>query len=348
MKNLRHPFFSLSLLALFLGLGLAPNAATAASGRPVTVRLGTVALRDTDPYNILQEMGQKWREATDGRVRLTIFPATLGGESNMISLMRQGQLQAGLFTVTGLVDIDESVSGLQNIPMAYRTLDEAAFVRSKLAPRYEEKMAAQGFVMLGWCDYGWWQIFSRDPIKAPGDLAGQKMVVASAGSPLAKIANSINVQPVELEPSDFLVSLQTGLVTMVPVPPFFALAGQLYQPAKYMLEIDWAPVAGGIVLTKRTWDQLTPEQQTAVRAAATEACEKITSQGRATMEQSIATMKKNGLVVQTLEGPREQQWRDYFEAIYPEIRGSLVPAGEYDDIMSLLRDYRAQHSAGTP
>jgi TRAP-type C4-dicarboxylate transport system substrate-binding protein len=228
--------------------------------------------------------------------------------------------------------------------MAYRSLDEAAFVRSKLAARYEERMAARGFIVLGWCDYGWWQIFSRERIRVPADLRGQKMVVAAAGSPLAEIANSIRVQPVELEPSDFLVSLQTGLVTMVPAPPFFALAGQLYQPAKYMLEIDWAPVAGGIVLTRRTWDQLTPEQQTAVRGAAEEACEKITAQGRATMGQSIETMKNNGLIVQTLDGGLEKQWRDYFEAIYPEIRGNLVPAAEYDDIMSLLREYRAQQS----
>jgi len=343
MKTQLHTLFRPTLLALSIVLAFGALDVTAAT-RPVTVRLGTVALRDTDPYNLLQEMGQKWREATNGRVRLNVFAATLGGESNMISLMRQGQLQAGLFTVTGLVDIDESVSGLQNIPMAYRSLDEAAFIREQLAARYEQQMEAKGFIVLGWCDYGWWQIFSREPMRVPADLNGQKMVVAAAGSPLAKIANSIRVQPVELEPSDFLVSLQTGLVTMVPVPPFFALAGQLYQPAKYMLEIDWAPVAGGIVLTKRTWEQLTPEQQTAVRTAAEEACEKITAQGRATMNQSIETMKRNGLVVQTLEGDLEKQWRDYFEAIYPEIRGNLVPEQEYDDIMSLLDEYRAQHS----
>ena len=31
------------------------------------------------------------------------------------------------------------------------------------------------------------------------------------------------------------------------VPPFWALAGQMYKPAPYMLEVIWAPLVGATV-----------------------------------------------------------------------------------------------------
>ena len=45
-----------------------------------------------------------------------------------------------------------------------------------------------------------------------------------------------------LEYTDTLTGLQTGLIEAVPTTPFYALAGQFYLPASYMLELNYAPL----------------------------------------------------------------------------------------------------------
>lgn len=319
-----------------------------AIARPVRVKLATLAPKGTSFHIILQEMGQEWKSAPDGGVQLTIFTdGTMGGEADMVRRIGLGQLQAGLFTAAGLTEIELDIGGLQNIPMAYRSLDEVEYIRDKLGPELEEKVKAKGFIILGWFDTGWVHIFSKKPLVHPADLEGEKVFIVPGSPGTAAIARSLKTQPVELDPPDVLVSLQTGLVTIAPAPPIYALAAQFYQPAPYMLELNWAPLSGGLVMSKKTWDRLTPPQQEVVKSSAEEACADLTKRARIEMTESVLAMEKRGLKVQRLEGALLDEWTKYFEAVHPQVRGGIVPEKTYDEIMRLLKEHRAQKGSGT-
>jgi TRAP-type C4-dicarboxylate transport system substrate-binding protein len=326
-------------LAVFLLVIVSPVAA-----KPVRVNLATLAPTGTSFHIALQEMGQEWKKAPDGGVNLVIFPdGRMGDESDMVRKMRpaNGQIQAGLLTIAGLSDIDFDVAGLQNIPMAYRSLEEAAFVRGKLAPRLEAAIAEKGFVVLGWCDSGWWRLFAKTPLLSPADLPSEKMMITKNSPGLAKLVSSLGMQPVELNPTDILVSLQTGLITVAASPPIYALQGQFFQPAPHMLELSWLPLVGGLVLKRTTWEQLSPAQQEVVRASAQGAMKKITEAGRREMVESIAAMEKRGLKVHRFTGAAEAAWLEFFAGVQRDARGTLVPEATYDEVMKLLGEYRA-------
>jgi TRAP-type C4-dicarboxylate transport system substrate-binding protein len=315
-----------------------------AAAKPVRVNLATLAPTGTSFHIALQEMGQEWKKAPDGGVNLVIFPdGRMGDEGDMVRKMRpaNGQIQAGLLTIAGLSDIDFDVAGLQNIPMAYRSLEEAAYVRGRLAPRLEAAIAEKGFIVLGWCDSGWWRLFTKKPMASPADIPKEKMMITKNSPGLAKLVGSLGMQPVELNPTDILVSLQTGLITVAASPPIYALQGQFFQPAPHMLELNWLPLVGGIVLKRTTWEQLTPGQQEVVRGSAQRAMEKITGAGRSEMVESITAMEKRGLKVQRFSGAAEQAWLDFFSGVQRDARGTLVPEATYDEIMKLLEEYRA-------
>jgi TRAP-type C4-dicarboxylate transport system substrate-binding protein len=321
-------------------------AAVAAEAKPARIKLATLAPKGTSFDLILREMADSWKNAPDGPVHLALYTdGSLGGEGDMVRRMRLGQLHAGLLTASGIIEINPSVAGLQNIPMAFRSLDEAAYVRNRLAPAFEAEILEKGFVVLGWCDTGWWRIFSRKPLREPDDLAGEKLLVGVGSSEMAKIVRALRMQPVELNPTDILVSLQTGLVTVVPSPPIYALNGQFFQPAPHMLELNWAPLVGGLVMSRKAWEDLSPGQQELVRTTAAGACAKITTTARREMTESIAAMQKRGLAVQALQGDLEQRWIAFFEEIQRQARGTMVPEPVYDEIMNLLRDYRASNTA---
>jgi TRAP-type C4-dicarboxylate transport system substrate-binding protein len=222
-----------------------------------------------------------------------------------------------------------------------------AYVRDKIGPQLEKQISDKGFIILGWFDTGWVHIFSKKPLVHPADLKGEKVFIVPGSPGTMEIARSIGTQPVELEPTDVLVSLQTGLVTIAPAPPIYALAAQFFQPAPNMLDLNWAPLSGGIVMSKATWDQLTPAQRDVVQSSARKACASLTERARTEMRESVGAMEKRGLKVQRLKGPLLDEWTKYFEDLHPQIRGKVVPAATFDEIMRLLEEYRAQKGSGT-
>ena len=168
-------------------------------------------------------------------------------------------------------------------------------------------------------------------------------VFAWAGdNPQADIMKTLGYQPVSLEISDILPGLQTGMISMVPSTPFWALTLQFYGHAPYMLEMDWAPIVGAVVVTRKAWDAMTPAGRDALRRAGEDAGVKLRAVSRREHEESVAAMQRRGLRVQSVSPEVEAEWRRAAEQMYPMIRGRVVPAEAFDEVQLLIGEYRAQ------
>jgi len=331
MKNLNS---GLLLLALMASTVLAD---------PVKIKLGTLAPKDSSPHNSLKAMAESWRQLPGGGAQLIMFTdGTQGGEADMVRRMRIGQLQAAMLTTGGLADIDDSVSCLQMMPYVFRSLDELDYVSDKMRARLEKRLADKGFIVLFWADAGWVRFFSRHPVLFPDDLRSQKLFVGAADSKALDIMKAAGYQPIPLEAADILPGLKTGLIDAVPAPPFFALAGQFYSPAPHMLNINWVPLVGACVVTKKTWDKFPLEVQQAMLVTAEKAGKEIRMQARKEMVESINAMKKRGLEVHELTPAAAEAWHKLAESAYPKIRGAIVPAELFDEVMKSLSEYRAK------
>src|SRR5439155_25943741 len=145
------PFsFRLAASALIVALAIvvAPRTPSAAPAT-ITIRLATVAPKDTSYHRILLEMGEQWKKTTDQRVSLTVFPGgNQGSEADTVRRMRINQLQAGMLSAGGLTEIDPAVAALQEIPMLFHSLAEEEYVRERLRPDLEKRLLAKGFVAL--------------------------------------------------------------------------------------------------------------------------------------------------------------------------------------------------------
>ena len=333
-----------------LGLAAGLWACQSRAAQPANrVKLATLAPKGSSFHHTLQQMGEKWREAPDGGVALTLFTdGSMGGEADMVRKMRIGQIQAAALTAVGLAEINNDVSALQLMPMMFRSWDEVEHALEKLRPRLERNFAEKGFVVLFWTDAGWVRFFSKAPLAYPDDLKRMKLF-AWAGSPdWLDVMKDLGYKPVSLETAEILPGLQTGLIDAVPTIPVFANAGQFYNQAPHMLEMDWAPIVGGGVITKKAWDKISPAAQQALRKAAQEAGQKIRVRSRKENEEAVEAMKKRGLKVQPLTPEIEAAWRKGVGDLYPKIRGKLVPAEMFDEVQKLLREYRASGAKASP
>lgn len=306
------------------------------------IRLGTLVPSGSSYYHSLESMGAKWKQASNGAISVTIYGGgTMGSEDEIVRRMRIGQLQAAVLTAAGLSDIDPSVAALQKMPLMYRSLDEAAYVREKLAPDIERRLADKGFVVLFWGDGGWVRLFSKSPAFLPQDFKTMKIFVTANDVALSELYKSAGFHPVLLEWSDVLTSLQTGMVDAVPTIPFHALTNQFYLSTHNMLALDWLPLVGAFVMTKKSWDALPAAQRDTMLQSAAECGREIQMHGRLESQESVEAMQKRGLQVHPVGKDAETEWRRFSESLYPNIRGNIVPADMFDRVVQILHDYRS-------
>lgn len=338
---------SMGLLTALAGLSLFAGTAARAAQQQTTIRLATLAPRGTSYVESLTAMGEKWRQAPGGGAKLIIYPdGTMGTEADMVRRMRVGQIQAALLTADGLSEIDPSVSVLQKMPMVYRSLDEAEYIRVQMQSKIEKRLADKGFIALYWGDAGWVRFFSTVPASTPDEFKKLKIFATADDNDQVEIMKAAGYKPVALEWSDALVSLQTGMINVVPVAPFLALAGQYNTVTHHMLEINWAPLVGGMVITKQGWESLPAQTRNAMRDAAAEAGKQIQARSRRESDEAVTAMQKRGLQVHTLTPEVEVEWRKLAETVYPRIRGKMVPEDIFDEVQRLLAQYRAKRDKG--
>jgi TRAP-type C4-dicarboxylate transport system substrate-binding protein len=180
----------------------------------------------------------------------------------------------------------------------------------------------KGYVVLAWGDAGWVRFFSKQAAFSPDDYKKMKFFAWGAEAEQQEIMKSLGYTPVPLEPTDILPSIQTGMINVVPSTPYFALASQIFNSAQHMLEINWAPIVGAFVITKKSWDDMTPEMQRALKSSS----------------------DKAGVVIrmQAPNAAQMKEWQNLSESLYPRIRGKMVPADTFDEVFMHLKTFRSQ------
>lgn len=322
-----------------LGLGAAHHTAFAADSR---LRIGTLAPKNSLYHQQLMAFGEAWRTAQGEGAKYTVFPdGSQGGEAEMARRMRIGQLQGALLSVVGLREIEPSIAALQSLPLLFKSWDEVDYVRDKLRPGMEAKFLDKGFVVLAWGDAGWVRFFSKTAAVRPDDYKPMKFFTWGGELEQQELMKRLGYTPVPLETSDILPAIQTGMINVVPSTPYFALASQVYSSAQHMLEVNWAPVVGALVVTRKAWNEMSPATQAAVRAAGEQAGAQIRTKARQEVEDAVAAMQKRGLVVHRPDAKQMQEWQALAEQLYPRIRGTMVPAETFDEVFAHLKAYRS-------
>lgn len=308
------------------------------------LRIGTVVPKNSTHHQLLLELGESWKAAQGSGSKVVIFTdGSQGGEAELVRRMRIGQLQGAMMSAVGLREIDPGIAALQTMPMLFRSWEELDYVRDKMRAGLEKRLLDKGFVVLSWGDAGWVRFFSKDAAVRPDDFKKMKFFSWGAEAEQQAIMKSLGYTPVPLEIGDVLPAIQTGMVQVVPTTPYFALASQIFASAPNMLELNWAPIIGALVVTTKAWEGMAPTAQAALRTGGDKVGLQVRTLARKEVDDSVEAMKKRGLKVHKPSAEQMKEWSELAERLYPRIRGHMVPAETFDEVFAHLKAYRASH-----
>ena len=222
----------------------------------------------------VENLGKKLEAATGGRYKLQMFPGSvLGGEKEMVEQTQVGAIQIARISLGVLGPVVPDVN-VFNMPFVFR--NEAHMRQVIDGPIGDELLkkitdSPAKLVALGWMDSGSRSLYTKKPVRKIEDLKGQKIRVM--GNPLFRdMMNAMGGNAVSMGHPEVFGALQTGVVDGAENnPPTLFTSNQYTAGIKYYTQTQHLIIPEIFVMSKVTWDKMTPADQALVKKFAREA-----------------------------------------------------------------------------
>ena len=263
-------FVSTSLIAgvLVLGLGVAE------AQQKIVLKASDVHPAGYPTVAAVESMGKKLEQASNGRLSIAMYPSMqLGGEKEAIEQAQVGAIAFARVSVGALGPVVDDLN-VFNLPYVFRnTAHMQQVIDGPIGQELLDKVTSsgKGLVGLAWMDAGARNFYdTKKPIRNIADLKGQKIRVM--GNPMfVEMANAMGANGVPMGYDQVFTSLQTGVIDGAENnPPSFVFDNH-YQVAKYYTVDEHLIVPEMLIISKKTFDQLTPDEQASIKKFARDA-----------------------------------------------------------------------------
>src|SRR3989344_9137442 len=220
-----------------------------------------------------EQLGKTLVADSDGKLTFKMFAGgVLGSEKEVVEQAQVGAIQMTRVSlgIVGPVVPDVNVF---NLPFVFR---DQAHMRKVIDGEIGDEILAKitdsefGLVALAWMDGGTRNLYSKKPVRKIEDLKGMKIRVQ--GNPLFIDAfNAMGANGIAMDTGEIFSALQTGVIDGAENNPPTMLEHNHYQNAKFYTLTGHLILPEPVVISKTTWEKLTPEQQALVKKLATEA-----------------------------------------------------------------------------
>ena len=217
-----------------------------------------------------KSMGEALTKETNGDLTFKYFPGgVLGSEKEVIEQAQVGAIQMTRVSlgIVGPVVPDVNVF---NMPFIFR--DQAhmrAVIDGEVGDAILDKISNSefGLVALAWMDGGTRNIYTKKPVRKLEDLKGMKIRVQ--GNPMfIDTINAMGGNGIAMDTGEIFSALQTGVIDGAENNPPTLLEHNHFQNAKFYTLTEHLILPEPIVMSKITWNKLTPVQQDMVKNAA--------------------------------------------------------------------------------
>lgn len=297
---------------------------TAVAEAATTIRIASLAPPGSSFVKVLKAWSRTLQKETEGRVELRVFSGgSEGDDRDLIRRIKAGKLDAAGVATTGLSLIAPEVQVL-TAPGLLTTDAALDQVRTKLDDRFRKMIEDGGFKLLTWGDGGKNRVFASKAFSSPADLAAQSAWAGKGNPVLEEFVKAVGSNPVRVGSAGVFPALGKKKLEVVPASAMAAVAFQWYTRLKAMTSSNFNIIVGGSVISKKKFDQLSPEDQETLLATANRAAKKLDQIVQRDDDRAYETLLSRGIeVVDTT--PHQAAW----DAAAKKARERLAVRGVY-------------------
>jgi tripartite ATP-independent transporter DctP family solute receptor len=315
-------------------------AAAVAFGAAFTAHAQTVLkATDTHPAGYptvvaVENMGKKLEAATNGRIKMQMFPgAVLGQEKEAVEQTQLGAIHINRISLGVMGPVVPEVN-VFNMPFVFR---DVAHMRKVIDGAIGDELLGKitdspaKLVGLAWMDGGARNLYTKKPVRKPADLGGQK--VRMMGNPLfVDTMNAMGGNGISMAYGEVFSALQTGVIDGAENnPPSYVTANHINTPAKYYSLTNHLIIPEIVVMSRVAWDKLSKDDQALVKKFAREAQMEQRALWDKSVEENLAKMKAANVEIITVDQ------KPFYDATAP-VRAKY--GAQFTDLMKRISDVK--------
>ncbi|SON52351.1 TRAP transporter substrate-binding protein [Vibrio tapetis] len=307
-----------SVLTTLIGAALTVGASASAFAA-TTLKLSHNHPRDHAVHKAMDYMAKEVKQLTNGEVKIRIYPdAQLGTQRESMELMQNGALDMVKSNAAELEAFAADYSAF-NLPYLFR--DQQHYYDVQQGEIGEEILASSaksGFVGLTYYDAGARSFYTSKPINTPADLKGMKIRVQPSPSAI-NMVKALGGNPTPLAYGELYTALQQGVVDAAENNiPSFSLSRHS-EVSKYFSLDQHTMVPDVLVVSTKSLDKLTEDQQKALKTAALKSSELMKKLWAESETKERAKAEKMGV---TFVQPDKASFVAAVQPIYAELKTS--------------------------
>ncbi|HEU5297093.1 MAG TPA: TRAP transporter substrate-binding protein [Burkholderiaceae bacterium] len=262
---------------------------------------------------------------TNGRIEIQVaHSAQLGDDAAMITALRSGTLDMSANSQGAIANVVPEYAAI-GLPFLFSDVQKAwQLLDGPVGEELTKRTATKGMVVLGYWDNGIRHVTnSKKAIKAPADLKGLK-IRTPPDAMTVDIMQTLGADTQQIKFAELYVALQQGVVDGQENPLANIASAKLYEVQKYLTLTGHKYETNPFVMSKRSWDKLSPADQKIFTEAAAEATQTQRKLSKEADEKLVAELKSKGVQIDTVD---RKAFVDATKAVYT--KWSSGPVGDF-------------------
>lgn len=286
------------LLVVLMILSVSVPLACGQAAAQIVMKLGHFAA-DSHPGNLASKMfAEGVEKRTNGQIKVTIYPNNaLGSPPEVLEQNILGAVDMSLPTQGQLGKYSKKFNCVM-LPFAFKDYAQADKVLDGPFLKWAvPDLDKAGLVFLSNWEWGFRNLTnSKRPVKVPADVKGLKirtppeLPTQAAMEALGAVVATINFNELQM-------ALKQGVVDGQENPIAVIYSNKIYETQKYLTMTGHNYNTMVHVISKKTWDKLTPEQQKIVREESKKAGDWMRKSLREAEASQIKELQKLGMQV---------------------------------------------------
>ncbi len=330
----RTSYFFLLLFICIVALGALPavHAQAQQNSQAVRLRLWNIHPEGYPVTVALDSFAAEINEQTKGRISVQVFSnATLGDQPKAVSMLKSGELDMGEF---GLPPLTEAVPSMKAITLPFLFKDTAHMFRhldGALGARFRERLAAAGFVVLGWYDGGARSFYcTNKQLTGPRDFKGLRIRVQGT-EVFKEMITLLGATPMGVPYKEVKTAFDEGKIDCAENNlPSFVSAGH-YKSARFFFQTEHVITPEALVISSSAWRKLSADDQKLFLAAGERSAKKMRELWVKQVEEAKVVARKAGVVFD-----RPIEYGAYVARMKPLLQKYWTNPDTKDELVTIL------------